>query len=144
MKLNKLFKWGMLALIIISVALLVWGFAAGFEANGGRAVEVLLYWAYFMVGLAALSWIVIGAVISAKNNPKSLIKLGIVLVGVAAVCAIAYFLAAGKPAFGREGIDSLSTLKLTDTMLILTAIAGVGAIASIIAGEVRMSINNKK
>ena len=144
MKLNKIFKWGMLALIVISVALLVWGFVAGFETNGGQAVEVLLYWAYFMIGLAAACWIIVGAIISAKNNPKSLVKFGIVLVGVAALSVIAYLLAAGKPAIGREGLDSLATLKLTDTILILTAIAGIAAVASIVIGEIRMAITNKK
>ena len=133
----------MVALIIISVALLVWGFVQGFETNDGQSVNVLLYWAYAMVGLAAFCWIVIGLIISVKNDPKSLIKIGLVLVGVVALCAIAYFLAAGNPAYGREGLDSQSVLKLTDTVLILTGIAAAGAILSIIVGEVRMAIKNK-
>ena len=144
MKLNKIFKWGMIALILISVALLVWGFTVGFESNGGQAVETLLYWAYAMVGLAAFCWIVVGLFVSVKNNPKSLVKIGLVLVGAAVLCAIAYFLAAGKPAVGREGLDTAGVLKLTDTVLILTGIAAAGAILSIIVGEIRMAINNKK
>ena len=145
MKLNKIFKWGLAALIVISVALLVWGFAVGFESNNAQAVEVLLYWAYIMLGIALVSIILIGGIVSAKNNPKFLVKVGIVLVGLAAVCLVAYLLAPGTPAFGREAAnDSAATLKLTDTVLNLTYFAGVAAIVSIIVGEIRLAIANKK
>ena len=33
MKLNKIFKLGMVVLILISVAILVWGFSAGFAVD---------------------------------------------------------------------------------------------------------------
>ena len=88
MKLNKFFKWLLLVLILVSVGLLVWGFVVGFASNDGRAVEVLLYWAYFMVGLGLVSWVLIGGIVMAKNNPKSLIKLGVGLVVIAAICCI--------------------------------------------------------
>lgn len=135
----------MVALIIISVILLVWGFATGFETKDGLAVEVLLYWAYFMVGLAVASWVIIGLIVSTKNNPKSLVKIGIVLAGTAVVCAIAYALAPGSPAMAYNGPEiSKGTLKLTDTILNLTYIAGGAAIIAIIVGEIRMSIASKK
>ena len=60
MKLNKIIKWGMVALIVISVALLIWGFSRGF---GGNAVDILLYWTYAMLGLAVFSCIVIGLIV---------------------------------------------------------------------------------
>ena len=66
---TKLFKLVMLVLIVISVVLLVWGFLTGFESNDGRAVEVLLYWAYAILAIAVLAVVVFGLVISAKNNP---------------------------------------------------------------------------
>lgn len=146
MKLNKLFKILMLVLILISVGLLVWGSIVGFTANDGQAVEVLIYWAYVMVGLGLASWVVIGAIMMAKNNPKSLIKVGIVIVAVAAICFVAYLLAPGSPAFGRENIadDTHEMLKLTDTILNLTFFAGGVAILSIIIGEIRMAITNRK
>ncbi|MCQ2183101.1 MAG: hypothetical protein MJY89_06840 [Bacteroidales bacterium] len=145
MKLNKIFKWGMVALIIISVVLLVWGFAVGFEANDGQAVNVLLYWAYFMVGLAVASWVIVGLIVGAKNNPKSLVKIGIVLAGAAVLCAIAFVLAPGSPAMAYNGPEiSAGTLKLTDTILNLTYIVGAAAVIAIIVGEVRMSIASKK
>ena len=80
----------------------------------------------------------------AVNNPKSLIKLGLVAVVIAAVAFVAYLLAAGNPAFGREGLDEVGTLKLTDTILNLTYFAGGVAILSIIVGEIRLAITNRK
>lgn len=145
MKLNKIFKWGLVVLILISVALLVMGFIKGFETNDAKAVDALLNWAYIMIGLALCAWIVIGLIISVKNDPKSILKMGLVLIGIAAVCFVAYLLAKGNPAVGYTGKPvSAGMLKLTDTVLILTAIAGVGAILAIIVGEIRLAITNKK
>lgn len=147
MKLNKLFKILMLVLILVSVGLLVWGSVVGFTTNDGQAVDVLFYWAYVMVGLAVASWVLVGLVLMAKNNPKSLIKVGIVLVVAAALAFVAYLLAPGNPAVGRENIspaDTLATLKLTDTVLNLTYFAGAAAVVAIIIGEIRLAIINRK
>ncbi len=142
MKLNKIIKWGMLALILVSVGLLIWGFAKGFAGN---AVDVLLYWTYIMLGLAVFSWAVIGLIVGTKNDPKSLVKIGIVILGVAVLCFIAFILAKGNPAMAYNGPEvSAGTLKLTDTILNLTYIVGGAAILAIIVGEVRMAIASKK
>ena len=93
---SKLFKIVMLVLVIISVALLVWGFLAGFESNDGRAVEVLLWWAYIILGIAVAAVVIFGLIISAKNDPKSLVRLGIGLLVIAAICFIAYLLAPAR------------------------------------------------
>ena len=132
----------MVALIIASVVLLILGFANGF---GGNSVDTLLRWTYIMVGLALASWIVVGLVVGAINNPKSLIKIGVILVGVAALCLVAYLLAKGDPAMAYNGpAVSGGTLKLTDTILNLIYIVGSAAILSIIVGEIRMAIASKK
>ena len=147
MKLNKFFKIFMLVLILVSVGLLVWGSVVGFTTNDGQAVDVLFYWAYVMVGLAVASWVLVGLILMAKNNPKSLIKVGIVLVVAAALAFVAYLLAPGNPAVGRENIspaDTLATLKLTDTVLNLTYFAGAAAVVAIIIGEIRLAIINRK
>ena len=142
MKLNKIIKWGMLALILVSVGLLIWGFAKGFAGN---AVDVLLYWTYIMLGLAVFSWVVIGLIVGTKNDPKSLVKIGIVILGVAVLCFIAFLLAKGNPAMAYNGPEvSAGTLKLRDTILNLTYIVGGAAILAIIVGEVRMAIASKK
>ena len=144
MKLNKIFKWGMVALILISVAILIWGSSVGFESNGGKATDVLLNWAYIMVGLAVASWVVVGLIVSAANDPKSLIKIGGVLVGAALICAVVYFLSKGAPAVGMAVQPEASTLKLTDTLLNLTYLFGAGALCAIVVGEIRMALNNRK
>ena len=147
MKLNKIFKWGMVVLILISIAILVWGFSAGFATPDKVALpatNVLLTWAAIMIGIALFCWIVIGLIVSVKNDPKSIVKMGIVLVGIAAVCLIAYLLAKGDPVPGAAVTATDGELKLTDTILNLTLIAGVGAIVAIIAGEIRLAIANKK
>ena len=148
MKLNKIFKWGMVVLILVSVALLVWGFVSGFETSTHEALpptNALLTWAAIMIGVALFCWIVVGLIVSVMNDPKSLIKMGIVLVCIAALCLVAFLLAKGNPVPGYTGTAvSAGMLKLTDTILILTAIAGVGAILSIIVGEIRLAIANKK
>ncbi len=146
MKLNKIFKWGMVVLILISLAILVWGFTAGF-ADGNVAKQptnVLLTWAAIMIGIALFCWIVIGLIISVANNPKSLVRMGIVVVGIAAVVLIAFLLAKGTPLPNPTVTATPGDLKLTDTILNLTLFAGVGAILAIIVGEIRLAIANKK
>ena len=135
----------MIALIAVSVLLLVLGFVKGFEANDGKAVENLLRWAYVMLGIAVCAAIIVSAIVGFINNPKSVIKLLIGLVAVAAVCFVVYLLSKGNPAVGLTVEQpSASTLKLTDTILNLTYLVGGVAIASIIVGEVISAIRNKK
>ena len=135
----------MIALIVVSVVLLVLGFVKGFEANDGRGVENLLKWAYVMLGIAVCAAIIVSAIISFINNPKSIIKLLIGLVAVAAVCFVVYLVSKGNPAVGLTVEQpSASTLKLTDTILNLTYLVGGVAIASIVIGEVISAIRNKK
>lgn len=125
----------MVGLIVVSVALMVWGFAKGYTSENGT-VDALLYWGYTMVGLGLFCWIVLGLAVSASNNPKSVIKLLIGLVAVAAICGVAYLLAQGAPAMGMLTQPSAGTLKLTDTILNLIYFVGGLAIVSIIFGEI--------
>ncbi len=143
---SKLFKIVMLALVVISVVLLVWGFLTGFEANDGRAVEVLLWWAYIILGIAVAAVVIFGLIISAKNDPKSLVRLGIGILAIAAICFVAYLFAPGKMPlqWTNAKVPSASELKLTDTILNLTYFTGALAIISIIVGEIVMAIRSKK
>ena len=136
----------MWVLVAISVAILVWGFITGFEANEGRGVEILLWWAYIILALAIAAVVVFGLIISAKNNPKSLVRLGIGLVVIAAVCFIAYLLAPGKMPlqWTNAKLPTAGELKLTDTLLNLTYLTGGLAILSIIFGEIIMAVRAKK
>lgn len=135
----------MLALIVVSAVVTVIGFVAGFESNGGSMTDLLLYWTYAMIAITVLALVGFGIVIGYKNNPKSLFKGAIVIVAVAVVCFLVYLISPGAPAVGLTNLTpSHSELKLTDTMLNLTYIAGVAAILAIIAGEVVMSVRNKQ
>ena len=144
-KYAKIFKLCLVALLVVSVIVLVWGSMKGFEANYGAATNVLLYWAYIVLGIALAAVILVGLYIRATTDPKSLVKIGIAVVGAAVLFGIAYLLASGAPAVGYSGakLPSATELKMTDTILNLAYIVGGAAILSIIAGEVLMSIRKK-
>lgn len=133
----------MVLLIVVSVVLLVMGFAAGWKEGN---VDTLLGWTYCMVGLALAAVIIVSLIVGAANDPKSLVKLGLGLVVVAVVCFVAYLIAPGSPAVNLTSMDqpSAATLKLTDTILYLTYFAGILAVVAIIVGEIRLAITNKK
>ena len=138
---NKIFKWIMLAIIVVALGLLVWGFVKGFPANVAEdngTVDPLLNWGYVVIGIALFCVIVVGTIVSAINNPKSLVKLGIVLVAIAAVCFVVYLLSPGNEALNLtiEKLPSATTLKLTDTVLNLTYLSGALAILAIVFGEI--------
>ena len=138
-----------LVLIIISVAILVWGFVKGFPAtvaDDNGTVDPLLYWAYIVLGIALAFVICLGLYITATTNPKGLVKIGIAVVAAAVLFGICYVLASGDPAVGYSGakLPTATELKMTDTILNMAYIVGAAAILSIICGEVLMTIRNKK
>ena len=136
-----------LVLIVISVAILVWGFVKGFPAqvaDDNGTVDPLLYWTYIMLGLALVAVLLVGLFIAIKNNPKVLVRYGLILLGIAALCLVCYLLAKGNPAIGlTTDQPDFMTLKLTDSVLNLTYIVGAASILAIIFGEVVMAIRNK-
>ena len=141
---SKIIKGILLALILISVGIFVFGWVYGFEKNGNVAVDALFIWAYVMIGIALLSIVVIGGVIGVLNDKKFLIRVLGVLLGTAALCAIVYLVSPGAPAVGIAEQPSDSTLKLTDTILNLTYLCGGVAILSIVVGSVVNLISNRK
>ena len=143
-KYAKIVKILLVALIAISVAVLIWGSLTGFEANDAVATDVLFYWAYIVLGIALASVICVGLYIKATTDPKSLVKIGIIVLGAAVLFGIAYLLASGAPAINCSKVPTDSELKMTDTILNLAYIVGASAILSIVAGEIRLAISNKK
>ena len=144
----KIVKWISLALLIISVGLSVWAFTrfgAG-DAAKDSAVQTMLYWAYAMLIIALVAVLCVGLYIAAKTDPKSLVRIGIALAGAAVLCLVAYLLASGKPALGFTGTTppTAGELKLTDTVLNLTYILGIAAVAAIVIGEIISGIRTKK
>ena len=144
-KYAKIFKLCLVALLVVSVVILVWGFFNGFEANDGAATDVLLYWAYAVLGLALACVICLGLYVTATTNPKGLVKIGIAVVAAAALFGVCYLLASGAPAVGYSGatLPTATELKMTDTILNMAYIVGGAAILSIICGEVLMTIRKK-
>ena len=145
-KYAKIFKILLWVLMILSVGVLVWGSLTGFEANDGAATNVLLGWAYIVLGIALASVICVGLYVTAVTNPKGLIKIGVAIVAAAVLFGVCYLLASGDPAVGYSGatLPSATELKMTDTILNLAYLVGGAAILSIIVGEVLMTIRNKK
>ena len=135
MKYDKIIKWVLVALFVVGVVLSFLGFAVGFEKAGNAPVDVMLYCAY-AYALVAIIAVVFGVVvIGGINDPKSLIKLGIGIVAIAAIVLCAWLLAPGPPAVGNLGEPvSDGTLKLTDTILNLTYLLFGGSIVALIAG----------
>ena len=137
MKYEKIVKWVLAALFVLGVVISLYGFVVGFETNGNAPVDVLLYCTYAYAGVALAAVLAGVVVIGGINNPKMLLKLLIGLVVVGAVVAGAYFLAPGTPAVGYLGEPvSDGTLKLTDTVLILTYLAFGASIVALIVGWV--------
>ncbi len=146
-KYAKIFKILLVVLIIVSVSVLLWGMIKGYPESGAPdngTVAPLIYWAYIVIGIALAAVIGIGIYIRATTDPKSLVKIGIAVLGAAVLFGIAYLLASGAPAINCSKPTTPGELKLTDTILNVAYIVGGAAIISIIAGEVLMTVRNKK
>jgi len=146
-KYAKIFKILLWVLMILSVAVMLWGMMKGYPedvASDNGTVDPLLYWAYIVLGIALAAVIGVGLYVTATTNPKGLVKIGIAIVGAAVLCVVAYVLASGAPAINCSKPATPSELKLTDTILNLAYIVGGAAILSIVCGEVMMTIRNKK
>ena len=125
---------------IIGIVLGVWCLAKG-EASNEGPVNMLLRYSYFLLIAAVVILLGLALIQTARNNPKGLIKALCVIVGIAILVAIAYALASGDPIVSLKSQPSASTLKLTDTIMLLVYILGGAAILSILFGVVRNAIN---
>jgi hypothetical protein len=135
MKYEKIIKWILVALFIVGIVFSVYGFIVGFETNGSAPVDNLLYCTYAFAGIALLAVLFGVVVIGGINNPKSLLKLALGLVAIAAIVAVAYVLAPGTPAVGYLGEPVTDqTLKLTDTVLNLTYLTFGASILALVVG----------
>ena len=139
-KIIKIVEWVLLG---IGVVLAVFGFAYGFVANDGLATDILLYCAYALVAVAILAVICLGLYFTIKQNPKSLIKMGVGLVVAAAIVGVAYLLAPGTEAVGSAVQASAGMLKFTDTILNFTYFCCGAAVVAILVGAVVNAVRNK-
>ena len=145
-KIVKIVLW---VLMLLSVAVLLWGTIKGYPApvaEDNGTVDPLLYWAYIVLGIALVSVICVGLIVTATTNPKGLIKIGIAVVAAAALFGVCYLVASGAPAIGYSGPTppTATELKMTDTILTLAYFVGGAAILSIVVGDILMAVRNKK
>ena len=136
-KLSKIIGW---VLGIVGIVLGILCLANGGATNEGP-VNILLRYSYFLLIAAVVILLLLAIIQTARNNPKGLIKALCVIVGVAALVAIAYALASSDPIVSLKSQPSAGTLKLTDTVMKRTYILGGAAIVSIIFGVIRNAIN---
>lgn len=133
-KVVKIAEWALLA---ISVIVILFGAFTGFESHNGRAIDLLLFWAYALVGISILAILVLGIGASAARSKKAAISLAAVVVGAVVIVAIAYLLAPASEAMGIVGEQPThAVLKLTDTVLNLTYFACGAAVLAIIASAI--------
>ncbi len=135
----------MIVLMLVGVALTIYGYSTGFLVNEGAPVDYIFYWSYLMLVIGIVAMLIVGLVISAINDPKNLIKIGVYLLAAAVVIGVVYFTASGTPAMGLLGQQPSDTvLKLTDTILNLCyLLAGVAGLV-ILGGVVYTSIIKNK
>ena len=134
---SKIIGW---VLGIVGIVLGIWCLTKG-EASNEGPVNLLLRYSYFLLIAAVVVLLGLAIIQTARNNPKGLLKALCVIVGVAALVAIAYALASGDPIVSLKKQPDAGTLKLTDTIMKLTYILGGAAILSIIFGVIRNAIN---
>ena len=135
MKYEKIIKWVLAVLFVVGTVFSFYGFAVGFESNGNAPVDNMLYCAYAFAAVAIFAVLIGVVVIGGINNPKSLLKLILGIVAIAAIVAVAYVLAPGTPAVGYLGTPvSDGTLKLVDTVLNLTYLLFGGALLALVVG----------
>ncbi len=145
---NKIFnivKYASWGLLLVGVLLVVIGAIVGFEANDALAIDLMLYWAYALIGIALCAIVVLGLFLAAKNNPAQLKTIGIVVGGGVVLVLIAWLLAPASAPLAYNGpAVSHSDLVLTDTMLNLTYFSFCAAILAVIFSSVWNSIRSKK
>lgn len=100
--------------------------------------DQLIWWAYILLGLTAITALVfpIGRLLT---NPKQALKTLIVVVGICLLVLIAYSMSDGTimKLPGYDGPDNVEgTLKFADTMLFTMYFLGIGAILAIIVTEI--------
>ena len=134
---SKIIGW---VLGILGIVLGIWCLTKG-EASNEGPVNLLLRYSYFLLIAAVVILLGLAIIQTARNNPKGLLKALCVIVGVAALVAIAYALASSDPIVSLKKQPDAGTLKLTDTIMKLTYSLGGAAIVSIIFGVIRNAIN---
>lgn len=133
---NKIFKLTGWVLALLGLALAVWSLA-----TDGANVDLFLRYTYVLFIAGIVIWVGLAIFMTAKNNPKGLLKGLLVIAAAAVVVGVAYALASGDAAFNVKTQPSTQVLKFSDTMLTLVYLLGGAAICAIIYGVIRNAFN---
>ena len=149
MNYEKITKWSLIAMLLVGVFLSVYGFIVGWPTEEQKwdeslhfPVDLILWGGYIFAAITALSVVFGVVVIGGMNNPKSLLKLGIVIVAAVVLVLIAYLLASGDcpqgytPPVDVTPEDMKSTYVLTDTILNLAYYLAGGSVLALLASWV--------
>ena len=138
---NKILKYLVVLLFVISVVLIGYFYIAGFsEETLATTVPMVINWALFLLIAAALAAVVLPIFFSSgKGGKKSLISLGVIVV----LCVLSYVCASDSIPEYLADRTNASTMKLTDAGLIMTCILIAVAVLSIIGGSVLNMLKNK-
>ncbi len=108
---------------------------SGWEYFVWLRTDIILIWAYLLVLLALLSAIIF-PMIAVASNPKSLLRLGLVLAATAIIVVISYLMSDDTPmeiiGYTGTGNSDPGTLKMIDTVLFITYMLFGLALASIL------------
>lgn len=132
-KVINIAKYASWCILGVGVLIVLLGVFMGFEASDAIAIDLMLYWSYALIGIALCAIVVLGLFLAAKNDVKQLKTIGIVVGGGVALVLIAWLLAPASAPLAYNGpAVEYGDLKLTDTILNLTYIAGCASILAVV------------
>jgi len=134
----KIFSAVIFALILI-VGVLFYA-----SPESGNMVNVVLYFAYILLGIATLLAIVLPLPLL-MQYPKKIKRVGGAILLVAILFGIGYMLSSGEPInINIENQPSEQVLKFTDTALIITYIMIALSILAILGGGLKSILDKKQ
>jgi hypothetical protein len=127
-KMSKIIQWALYALLIISAII-----GIVFYTDAVGQTNLLLYWGYFLLILVIATTLIV-SLMGILQNPKSSIKMLIILVGMIVVFFLAYTMSKNNfsPAFLEKHEVSASTVRVVGAGLLVTYLFGIGAIVAIV------------
>ncbi len=135
---SKFIKY--LSYILLGLAVVI---TIAFFTNKEGMIDTFLGYAYLLFGVAIV--LALGLpLLQMIGNPKSIKKAIYSLILVVVVVGLAYMLASGDPLMTTlENEPTASTLKITDTGLIITYLLFLVSITAIVAGGVINMVKNR-
>ena len=139
---EKVFKYSLVALIALSVAMIFWAVFTTPEnptVENATAVGAYLNWGYLLMGAAVVSALV-GAGMDLLKKPEGIKGALVAVVAVVAIIVVAYVVSTGHDFqivdLGNQGYFERKETVITDTCLIVFYVAMAGAVVSAIYSAV--------